>query len=630
MTQKVITGTTYTVGYGYNLAGEVTSIAYPSGRVVTQSYDAAGRLSSITSGATQYVNTFSYNAAAQVTGFKYGADAVTAAFGYSPERLQLQTLSYTKPGQTLFSLSYGYTQGGGNNGQITSITDNVVSGRTASYTYDALHRLKTAVTVGGGGYNQWGLSWTYDRYGNRTAQSVTAGTGPSNSVTISTATNRTIGAPYTYDANGNMTNDGLNTLTYDAANRVVSAAGATYTYDASDLRVKKVSGGNTTVYVFSGPQVIAEYLNGAAPSSPTREYIYSGAALIATHEASSLKFQMSDHLSHRVTTDSSGNMLASSGHYPFGEQWYNTGGAKWLFTSYERDSESGNDYAIFRMHVNRLGRFNAPDPIAGPISIPQSLNRYAYVLNDVVNAVDPLGLQRRKLEPVIHPGLGQNRSICIVDLIEMPCSSVSWETVRGCPQNDCRVRFDSKGRLIVPGGPNPGIYEYRPSDKPDEWDGRTLKAYLGTWVRVGDAPGKLSTESSFFWSAWSFFVRVVTGPSSGTAIVPLVTAPPLGAAGPAFTVSVIPWSGTVCGGLGAGVFAPFPGRAVAGGPLIHGNTENALAILSGPSFSAGAQGTPLIGYQFVSNPSGIVGGPTAGFAPGAAAAVTVSGCTTVF
>ncbi|MGH9815336.1 MAG: RHS repeat-associated core domain-containing protein [Candidatus Acidiferrales bacterium] len=70
-----------------------------------------------------------------------------------------------------------------------------------------------------------------------------------------------------------------------------------------------------------------------------------------------------------VSTDSSGNIVAQSGHYPYGESWYETGGANKLkFTSYERDSETGNDYAMFRSHIPRLGRFNRPDPIAGSIA----------------------------------------------------------------------------------------------------------------------------------------------------------------------------------------------------------------------------------------------------------------------
>src|SRR6267378_3807807 len=84
-------------------------------------------------------------------------------------------------------------------------------------------------------------------------------------------------------------------------------------------------------------------------------------------------------------------------HFPFGEQWYpaSAPATKWQFTSYERDGgtgESGNDYAMMRYHVNRLGRFSSPDRLAGSIADPQSLHRYAYVFNDPVNFIDPLGL----------------------------------------------------------------------------------------------------------------------------------------------------------------------------------------------------------------------------------------------
>jgi RHS repeat-associated protein len=193
-----------------------------------------------------------------------------------------------------------------------------------------------------------------------------------------------------------MTNDGLNnSMVYDAENRLVSinAGSATYSYDGNSLRVEKVSGGTTTVYIYSGAKVIGEYENGAAPSAPTREYIYSGGALVAKIESGSTTYYHPDHLSVRLMTDSSGNVIGQQGHYPFGESWYeNNTTTKWLFTTYERDAESGNDYATFRYDVNRLGRFASPDPLGGSPSDPRSVNRYAYVLNDPVNLVDPLGL----------------------------------------------------------------------------------------------------------------------------------------------------------------------------------------------------------------------------------------------
>ena len=42
-----------------------------------------------------------------------------------------------------------------------------------------------------------------------------AGSGPSNQVTPSPTTNRLTDTGYAYDANGNMTNDGANTLSCD-------------------------------------------------------------------------------------------------------------------------------------------------------------------------------------------------------------------------------------------------------------------------------------------------------------------------------------------------------------------------------------------------------------------------------
>ena len=197
-----------------------------------------------------------------------------------------------------------------------------------------------------------------------------------------------------------MTNDGIKAITYDAENHAVSSANGsssgTYTYDGTGYRVEKTSGSTSTVYIFSGSKVIAEYDDGAAPISPTREYVYGGAALLAKIDSAGTKYYHQDHLSNRLVTDSSGHTLEQMGHYPFGYSWYNSTNDKLLFTSYERDAESANDYAMARTYINRLGRFSSPDPIAGDISDPQSLNRYTYARNIPVSLIDPTGMMEEE------------------------------------------------------------------------------------------------------------------------------------------------------------------------------------------------------------------------------------------
>ena len=410
--QKSVPGTTYALTYQYNLLNELTQVSYPSGRVFQQQMDAVGRLNRLQSGGVNFltIDPADYNAAFQPTRLTLG-NGVQAAMSYN-SRSQLASLAYTSGAGTLMNLTYAYTGGSvtGNNAQIQSITDSADPGRTESFTYDAWGRLRTAQTAGSTKYPAWGLSWDYDRYGNRKAQNVTAGSAFSNQVTPDPATNRLTDAGYAYDASGNMTSDGSNALTYDGENHVTASvnggASGAYTYDGNGLRVKRVSaiaGTTTTVYLFSGSKVIAEYDNGAAVGSPSREYIYSGGTRIATISGTTTTYHHVDHLSVRTSTDPSGSILKDAqgnnigeqGHYPFGETWYpappQMPSTKWQFTTYERDGESGNDYALARYDVNRLGRFSSPDPLGGSIASPQSLNRYTYAGNDPTNSVDPSG-----------------------------------------------------------------------------------------------------------------------------------------------------------------------------------------------------------------------------------------------
>lgn len=64
------------------------------------------------------------------------------------------------------------------------------------------------------------------------------------------------------------------------------------------------------------------------------------------------------------------------------------------YTGYEKDAESGLDFAQARYYNSSHGRFTSIDPLTASATIrnPQTFNRYSYVLNSPYKFVDPLGL----------------------------------------------------------------------------------------------------------------------------------------------------------------------------------------------------------------------------------------------
>jgi RHS repeat-associated protein len=65
------------------------------------------------------------------------------------------------------------------------------------------------------------------------------------------------------------------------------------------------------------------------------------------------------------------------------------------FTGMMRDG-TGDEHTQYRQYLSNLGRWASPDPLAGDVTNPQSLNRYAYVMNNPTTLTDPLGLQTPK------------------------------------------------------------------------------------------------------------------------------------------------------------------------------------------------------------------------------------------
>lgn len=126
--------------------------------------------------------------------------------------------------------------------------------------------------------------------------------------------------------------------------------------------------------------------------------------------SANVQWLISDHLgTPRLILDETGTLANVRRHdyLPFGDELFAGTGARTTangyvagdglrqqFTSKERDVETGLDYFGARYFASVQGRFTSPDPLlqSGRAALPQSWNRYAYVLNSPLRLIDTDGL----------------------------------------------------------------------------------------------------------------------------------------------------------------------------------------------------------------------------------------------
>ena len=433
---QVTGGATYSMSYGYNLAGKPTSFTFPSLRQQTIKYDSAGRVSGVTgaNGTPSYASLTSSDAYfpnGGIRDLRLGPNALVQQYCQN-NRLQTVGIrqaplgggttgacanSGTGSSGDPLNLATTYGVAGANNGNMTAETIQTASSGTwlnvtQNFTYDAYDRLLTASE----GAN-WSQNYGYDAYGNRWVSSGYL-PNPKSTPTASTdfnASNQLVatmaaGGTNTYDPGGSGKLIGTNgsTFSYDAENRQVAAnvynsassnwASSTgYVYDGEGRRVQKLtcspganactsaSATSATTYVYDAEgNLVAEY---GSPSSDT------GTMYLAA-----------DHLgSTRMMTGP--QSTAYHDYLPFGEEipggiggrgilYGETDDPRQKFTGKERDSETGLDYFGARYMSSAQGRFTSPDPLlnSGRPNNPQSWNRYGYALNNPLRYTDPYGL----------------------------------------------------------------------------------------------------------------------------------------------------------------------------------------------------------------------------------------------
>ena len=92
-------------------------------------------------------------------------------------------------------------------------------------------------------------------------------------------------------------------------------------------------------------------------------------------------------------TNATGTLCYDADFYPLGGElaFTNNCSQSYKFAGMEQDSETGEYHTLFRQYASNLGRWLSPDPLGGSVANPQSLNRYAYALNNPTTLTDPLG-----------------------------------------------------------------------------------------------------------------------------------------------------------------------------------------------------------------------------------------------
>ena len=367
-------GSGHAVGYAYDLAGRLTSIAYPGGSCtapailcVTRQYDTAGRPSSVQDWLS-HTTTFGYDANSNPTGITYPNGVVaTRTFDNADH---LTSISDVNGANTVLSL--GYTRD--NNAQVTGEN-------TVSYAYDSVNQLKTSAGVG----------YSYDAAG-RLTQTVNgpattnfnydnAGQLLSTVVVGGSTTN------YGYDAAGRRASAGSTSLTWDQQDHLLAyGSSSSYSYNATGLRVSKTVAGQSEAFVWDTAGSLPMLLQDGSTSYVTGP----GGVPLEQVSGSTVYYYQQDQLgSTRALTDSTGAVVASYSYDAFGNLTTQTGSVTnpFLFSGQYRDAESGLYYLRARYYDPATGQFISRDP-----ALSSTWEPYGYAANNPLNLTDPTGL----------------------------------------------------------------------------------------------------------------------------------------------------------------------------------------------------------------------------------------------
>jgi len=400
--------------YTYDLGDRITSITYPSGRVVSYTRNTRGQVMTIktrptaTGTDTILASAITYEPFGSLLSATLGNGLTMAQSWGNDGRLASKRLYNTASGTNLSLLTYGYD----NDDNITSIADGVDATRSVTYSYDPVNRLTQSVLASGSIRRQ---DFVFDANGNRTR--VEQRTNPTDTLPISTATytlnsgtnqlasvvDSTGTRSITYDGRGNTLGETRPTSTittgYDGYGRLTSyqttgGASLVNAYDGLDDRVSAGTAADMRQYIYDGDgRMMGEY--GVSATDVKAETIwlspevggdqlwggddgvggYAPLALATGTGGATLYWVHGSHLGVPiVTTDSAGNLAALTGFTRVGFP----GQTQTLADLY---------YNEYRDYDPTTGRYIQADPIG----LGGGSNPYSYALGNPLKNTDPHG-----------------------------------------------------------------------------------------------------------------------------------------------------------------------------------------------------------------------------------------------
>jgi RHS repeat-associated protein len=374
------------VAYDYDAVGNTTKIIYPDSDYITLTYDEIERLDTIRNAADEVIADYSYDYAGRRDQLDLANGTRTTYVYDDANRLTDLVNLVVSPESVISSFSYTHDKVG------TPLSMTTVDG-THTYAYDDTYQLTGADYPEG--YLFPDITFDYDEVGNR--ELVTDGGTTSYTPNDLNQYTDVGGTAFVHEANGNLTSDGVNTYAYDLENRMVSATTpsttVTFGYDALGRRIEKSNtlAGETTTYVYDGPQIIAEY---DVSDTLTAKYVYGAGIdepVLMLTGTDSFFYHLDGLGSVTDLTDPAAAVVETYLYDTFGKvSTPSFVGNRFSFTGREYDAELGLYFYRARYYAPLIGRFLQRDPQAHS----ENVCLYGYCLNNPLKWVDPFGTEK--------------------------------------------------------------------------------------------------------------------------------------------------------------------------------------------------------------------------------------------